>query len=207
MSEARALPRPEGNLYDKYATRNPIARLMMAGFLSAFDRLALASSVREAHEIGCGEGELCRRLASLGFEVRGCDVGAAVIAEAERRSAADDKRIPFAVRDIHDLSPARDAAPLIVCCEVLEHLEAPAEALDVLAGLARPWLLASVPREPLWRLMNMARGRYLDAFGNTPGHLQHWSQTGFLTFLRTRFDVVQYAAPIPWTLALCRVRP
>jgi hypothetical protein len=30
-----------------------------------------------------------------------------------------------------------------------------------------------VPREPIWRIGNMARGRYLGDLGNTPGHIQH----------------------------------
>ena len=86
----------------------------------------------------------------------------------------------------------------------LEHLEDPAGALDVLAGLARPWLLASVPREPLWRVLNCARGKYWADWGNTPGHLQHWSRSGFLAFLERRFQVVEARSPLPWTVALCR---
>ena len=46
------------------------------------------------------------------------------------------------------LDPAADSAELVVCCEVLEHLEHPEAALATLASLARPWLIASVPREP-----------------------------------------------------------
>ena len=89
---------------------------------------------------------------------------------------------------------------------LVEHLEDPVRALDVLAQLARPWLLASVPREPLWRALNMARGAYLGDLGNTPGHLQHWSRRAFLRFLSTRLDVVEVRTPLPWTIALCRAR-
>ena len=37
-------------------------------------------------------------------------------------------------------------------------------------------LLVSVPREPLWRGLNMARGAYMRDLGNTPGHVNHWSK-------------------------------
>jgi hypothetical protein len=94
----------------------------------------------------------------------------------------------------------------VVCCEVLEHLDDSARGVDILAELARPYLLASVPREPLWRALNMARGKYLGAFGNTPGHLNHWSREGFLRLLRRRFDVIEMRTPLPWTMALCRLR-
>ena len=100
----------------------------------------------------------------------------------------------------------RHAAELVVCCEVLEHLDDPKRALDVLARLARPWLIASVPREPLWRALNLARLSYVGALGNTPGHLTHWSKRGFERFLGERFEVVEVRTPLPWTMALCRVQ-
>ena len=59
---------------------------------------------------------------------------------------------------------------------------------------------------PLWRACNMARGKYLADWGNTPGHLQHWSRGAFLAFLGERFEVVTTRAPLPWTVALCRAR-
>ena len=36
-----------------------------------------------------------------------------------------------------------------------------------------------MPREPLWRGLNMARGAYLKDLGNTPGHVNHWSKRSF----------------------------
>ena len=102
--------------------------------------------------------------------------------------------------------PARDGAALVLCCEVLEHVADPVRALAVLARLARPHLIVSVPREPLWRALNLARGRYWPALGNTPGHLQHWSTPGFLALLQEHLEVVELHTPLPWTMALCRVR-
>ncbi|MGH6886402.1 MAG: class I SAM-dependent methyltransferase, partial [Geminicoccales bacterium] len=114
--------------------------------------------------------------------------------------------IAFQVADLYRLDPDRDAAELIVCCEVLEHLPDAARALDVLAQLARPHLIASVPKEPLWRILNVARGKYWSDLGNTPGHLQHWSGRAFTKLLRERFEVVEVRNPLPWTMALCRSR-
>ena len=88
---------------------------------------------------------------------------------------------------------------------MLEHLPDPEAALATLAGLARPWLLVSVPREPLWRALNLARFRYARQLGNTPGHLGHWSKRGFIAFLSERVEVVEVRSPLPWTMALCRV--
>ena len=203
-----ALVGPEeagGNVYDKYATRNPIERRLVAGFIAAFDELVERSSAREAHEVGCGEGELALRLAQRGLRVRGSDAFERVVGEARRRAAAANLEASFATRAVQELNRDRDAAELVVCCEVLEHLEDPEAALEALAALARPWLLVSVPREPLWRALNLARLSYVGALGNTPGHLNHWSRRGFLRWLRGHAEVVEARSPLPWTMALCRV--
>jgi hypothetical protein len=129
-----------------------------------------------------------------------------VLEEARRRAAAVDVEIHFEATPIEELDPERHAAELVVCCEVLEHLEDADRALDVLAGLARPWLIASVPREPLWRALNLARLSYVSDLGNTPGHLNHWSRGGFVRFLTRRFEVIELRSPTPWTMVLCRLQ-
>ncbi len=196
---------PAGNYYDKYRTRNPIARWLMQGFLSGFDRLSSRIPPGPVLEVGCGEGELSMRLAARGHRVRGCDVSADVIDEARGRARSAGLAVEFWQCDIQDLTE-QDAAPLVICCEVLEHLLDPQAGLERLALLARPWLIVSVPREPLWRAMNMARGKYLGQLGNTPGHLNHWGRGAFLSQLRERFDIVETASPVPWTMALCKVK-
>jgi len=195
-----------GNVYDKYASTNPIERRLMDGFFASLTALVGRTQAREAHEVGCGEGELTQRLARLGLDVRGTDYSAEVIAEARRRAAGAGLDLDFRTAPVQSLDPRYDAAELVVCCEVLEHLDDPAGALATLASLARPWLLVSVPREPLWRALNLARLKYVGDVGNTPGHLSHWSKRGFLDFLGSRVDVVEVRSPLPWTMALCRAR-
>lgn len=164
------------------------------------------TGAREAHEIGCGEGELAIRMARRGLRIRGSDLSAEVIAEARTRAAAAGLEIALKVTAVEELDPGEDAAELILCCEVMEHLPDPEAALDTVTRLARPWAIISAPREPLWRVMNMARGRYLGELGNTPGHLNHWSRGGLARFLERRLDVVELHSPLPWTMALCRSR-
>jgi len=198
---------PAGNYYDKYGASNPIARWLMAGFLDAFD-----ASVREvrganrALEIGCGEGELCMRLARSGWRVEGCDIAPEAITEARRRTERAGLDIPFSVASIQTATKHFSPTPLVVCCEVLEHLDNTVEALRVLEALTADYLLVSVPREPIWRALNVARLKYLGDWGNTPGHIQHWSRRAFVGMLSSRFDVVSVRSPLPWSMVLCRVR-
>jgi 2-polyprenyl-3-methyl-5-hydroxy-6-metoxy-1,4-benzoquinol methylase len=198
---------PAGNYYDKYGTKNPIARELMRNFLGSFeDLLARCDQDQTALEVGCGEGELSIRVALSGKRVSGFDIAPAVLPEAERRSAAAGVSLNLRTDSIFNLDPERDAADLVVCCEVMEHLEEPAVALQKLHSVCRKHLIVSVPREPIWRVLNLARGKYITDLGNTPGHLQHWSKTAFLQLLQTRFDVQEVRLPLPWTMALCSPR-
>lgn len=195
---------PAGNYYDKYNTGNPIARALMQGFLRSFDELVeLSGKPVTAFEVGCGEGELSIRLARIGIQASGIDIAPEAIVEAQSRIAAAGVDVKLATGSIYDLDTKSNQADLVVCCEVLEHLEDPAVALDKLHEICTQRLIASVPREPVWRMLNMARGKYLADLGNTPGHVQHWSRKRFLALLSTRFRVVECKTPLPWTIALC----
>lgn len=201
-----AEPVAGGNHYPKYTTHNPLARLLVDGFMGALADLAERTGAGQVHEIGCGEGFLSTMLARRGFTVRGSDISPSAVADARCRAAELGLPIAFRVADLHSLRSPEDDAELVVCCEVLEHLADPAAALALLARLAQPHLIVSVPREPLWRMLNMARGRYWTALGNTPGHLQHWSTRSFLAMLESHVDVCEVRTPLPWTMALCRRR-
>jgi 2-polyprenyl-3-methyl-5-hydroxy-6-metoxy-1,4-benzoquinol methylase len=193
-----------GNTYDKYGARNPVVRRIMRGFEGALEELVRLASPRTIHEIGCGEGHWTLRWAAQGFDVRGSDFSAKVIELA--RSNAGMRQLPaelFTPRSVYELEAGRDSADLVVCCEVLEHLEMPEAALDALQAVVTQHLVLSVPREPVWSLMNMARGRYWSALGNTPGHLQRWSQREFTRLVARYFRIEELRSPLPWTMVLC----
>lgn len=206
LSAASDYDNVAGNYYDKYGSQNPIARALMNGFFGAFDELSGKTTAKTAFEVGCGEGELSLRLLGRGVDVRGCDLEAQSVAEANARALAHGHGERFAVRSIYDLADGEIAADLIVCCEVLEHLPDPRGGLERLAAQRAEHFLMSVPREPIWRALNCARGKYLADFGNTPGHLQHWSRKGFLDFVGSAFEIIEVRTPLPWTMVLARKR-
>jgi len=194
-----------GNAYDKYNTRNPIARYLMQGFEEALTELVGQVRPKAIHEVGCGEGYWTLKWREQGIAARGSDFSHAAIdlarGNARERDVAADI---FRVGNVYDLQAERDTSELVVCCEVLEHLDRPDAGLQALQRVAQPHLIISVPREPIWSLMNMARGKYLRDFGNTPGHLQRWSRSAFVDLVSRYFDVIAVRNPLPWTMLLCR---
>ncbi|MGE4422241.1 MAG: class I SAM-dependent methyltransferase [Pseudodesulfovibrio sp.] len=190
-----------GNVEKKYASNNPVFKYVMSNFLNIFDEFVQLTGATSALEVGCGEGELSTRMIGMGLEVRAYDFSTMIIETA--KAAHADKGIQFGVKSIYDLE-ACDKAPLIACCEVLEHLEDPVLGLESIRNATEEWVILTVPREPLWSLLNVLRGKYLGSWGNTPGHIQHWSKRGFLSMVSDYFTIIRVKSPLPWTMCLCR---
>lgn len=179
----------------------------MKGFNEALEDLVAKAKPSSIHEVGCGEGHWVLEWASQNFVTRGSDFSEKVIDLARENALlyGVDPSI-FKVRNIYELERGEDDADLIVCSEVLEHLANPSAALASLQKIVPKHIILTVPREPIWRTMNMARGTYLKDFGNTPGHIQHWSSTKFTRMVQQYFDVVDVRKPLPWTMLLCKAR-
>ena len=81
----------------------------------------------------------------------------------------------------------------------------PEATVAEMARVAARHLLVSVPREPLWRGLNMARGAYWRSLGNTPGHVNHWSKRSFVELMSRHGQVEEARSPFPWTMLLVRL--
>jgi len=194
-----------GNTFDKYNSRNPVVRWMMRGFAANLNSLVKKAAPKSIYETGCGEGFWVLQWNAKGITAQGSDFSrkAIAIARANARQQGFSEDL-FHIRSIYELSVEQNGADLVVCCEVLEHLEEPEKALQILATVAQGYILLSVPREPLWRLLNMARGKYLNALGNTPGHVQHWNTRTFLKMVERYFSILEVRKPLPWIMVLAK---
>lgn len=199
-----------GSLYagvvhaDKYQSGNWIAQKLVYNFMRAILKTVKESGSKDIHEIGCGEGHILSVLASNGFIPRGCDISEESLLVAKSELSKQDFNISLAVKSIYDLNVDHDAADTVICCEVLEHLTEPVIALKKLLSISKKDLILSVPNEPLWHILNMVRGKYLNALGNTPGHYQHWTRKQFVSFVSEYAEIISVKTPLPWTLIHCR---
>ena len=197
---------PTGNTFDKYGSRNPVVRRLMAGFETAVGELLAVAAPASILDVGCGEGvltsEWARRLPSA--RVVGLDLpDPGLEREWSERGAAN---LEFMPGTGESLPFSEDEFDLVAAIESLEHVGDPAGVLGQMARVARRHLLVSVPREPLWRVLNLVRGAYVSRLGDTPGHLNHWSKRGLANLLEGYGEIVQLRSPLPWTVALVRVR-
>jgi len=195
---------PTGNAYDKYGVEHPIERRLVDGFLRALDGVLPATPPQRVLEVGVGEGEISARVRERypDATVIGIDLFDPELGEQWRRRGAMG-----AFADVAHLPFPDDAFDLVLGIEVLEHVTTPARALSEIRRVGRETFVLSVPREPVWRIANVLRGRYVRQLGNTPGHVNHWSTRRFRTLVDTYLDLRATKTPFPWTLVSARRRP
>jgi 2-polyprenyl-3-methyl-5-hydroxy-6-metoxy-1,4-benzoquinol methylase len=198
-------PVPTGNTYDKYGSTNPVVRRLMNGFESTLEELWRKAAPASILDVGCGEGVLTEQWADKlgGGRIVGIDLD-----DPKLKAEWATRRRPnleYRVEDATNLSFADDEFDMATAIEVLEHVPDPERTVAEMARVAKRRLLVSVPREPLWRALNMARGAYLKDLGNTPGHINHWSKRGFVSMLSRHGSVEDVRSPFPWTMVLVRV--
>ncbi len=204
MATMATEPCPAGNVFDKCSSRNPLVRLVMRRFWSALDELLDTARPRGLLAIGCGEGHDLRHVLGRRPQLPavGVDLSSSVLRSAREAGLA----VPVAAADARRLPFADYAADTVLAIEVLEHVPEPGRAAAEVMRVARRWAIFSVPAEPLWRGLNLARGAYWRDLGNTPGHVNHWSRGDFVEFLSGYARVEAVRSPLPWTMALCRPR-
>jgi 2-polyprenyl-3-methyl-5-hydroxy-6-metoxy-1,4-benzoquinol methylase len=188
-----------GNL-KKHFNRNPAQRRLIAGFLRNVGDLVEAAQPRHVADIGCGEGFIARYLQNRfpHLSIHGIDVSLGALG-AVRAVNPNARVICGSVLDLPCRSGSYD---LVLCSEVLEHLDRPADALKELKRVARHHCVLSVPNEPWMRLLNLCRGRDILRLGNHPEHIQNWTSSGFSRLVGQQMHVKSVRTSLPWTILL-----
>ena len=194
---------PEGNYYDKYHSKNIIEKFMMKNFFLKISKIISGGgSPNSILEAGCGEGNVLHFINGLfpDAELKGFDFSKKAI----NRAILDFPQLNFEIGNIYEIDDVNSQYDLVIACEVLEHLEEPEKALEELIRVSSKYILLSVPSEPLWRILNMARGKYIKNLGNTPGHIQHWNRRKFKKWILSKpgICIKNIELPIPWIVVL-----
>ena len=147
-----------GNVYNKFQTGNPIARWIVSNYIRTLKSFLSLIQPASILEVGCGEGFIldCIQDNLPNATTSALDISYEMVSLTKERVdlayavVGTAGRLPF----------PGNCFDLVVCVEVLEHLDNPMRAIDELARVASKNVITSVPNEPLWRVMNIARGAY-----------------------------------------------
>lgn len=186
----------------KHTNPNPLQRWLLDRFHQTAAELLAQTDARSILDAGCGEGFAMRQvLNGSGAVAIGLDssVGALQVARNFNPQRS------FTAGDLLQLPFPSHSFDLVACMEVLEHLPKPDQGLAELRRVTCRWLLLSVPNEPFFRGANFLRGKNIHAWGNDPGHVNHWSWRSFQRFVSTQCHIQTWRLSFPWTLVLCSV--
>jgi ubiquinone/menaquinone biosynthesis C-methylase UbiE len=184
--------------HKKYNTKNPLHKKLIERFLSTVIREAKIINPKTILEAGCGEGFILERLykANIGEKRMGFDFSDTAVTLAKKERPHLDIR----KGNIYEIPFKDNSFDLVICCEVLEHLDDPKKALSELARVSKQYVILSVPNEPWFMLANFVRGKNLSRWGNDIEHINHWSGDSFEQFVNTKFDTFTRKQPFPWTV-------
>lgn len=186
----------------KHTSGNPLQRLLLQRFHHTAAALVAQTRAQAVLDAGCGEGFAMQQVFhNYAASVVGVDASLGALHLADQLNPhynfvdGNVLRLPFAMASFD----------LVVCMEVLEHLAEPMHGLAELCRVSRRSLLLSVPHEPWFRGANFLRGKNVSAWGNDPGHINHWSARTFARFVSNQCHIEAQRQSFPWTLMLCRV--
>ena len=187
-----------------------IGAKLLDGYFKSVQKLLAESGLQtgKAIELGCGEGfstERLRKMLPEGISLDASEYVDELVPRAQERNP----KVKIFQENIYELKSKPETYDLVFLLEVLEHLDYPEKALEEITKILKPGgkLILGVPREPIWRGLNMARGKYLKDFGNTVGHLNHWSSKGLIDLMKKEFGpVLAVKQPLPWTIVLVEKR-
>jgi ubiquinone/menaquinone biosynthesis C-methylase UbiE len=190
-----------GNVFEKYKTTNPVYRYLVDRFIGGVAGIVRKRSPQRVLDVGCADGELASRVLFSGTVGRddsyvGMDLSDEQVATAQSRFPGRT----FVCGNACEIPYADKSFDMVMALEVLEHLDEPEKAMREITRVARNVVVVSVPWEPLWRVLNLCRLKYVLALGNTPGHKQHFSRTGIRNLVGRFCDIETDLRPIPWTI-------
>lgn len=189
-----------GHYFNKHESKNPLVRALVGRYRRTLQLWIKALPCYSALEIGSGEGYILSYIYGVCPDIY--IVGSDVSTDIVKRSRSRESRPFWCVAAAENLPFISKSFDLVIACEVLEHVFAPDLVLSEMQRVSRKFSLITVPNEPLWRILNILRAQYLRDWGNTPGHIQHWSVKGITNLVSRHFRILQVRKVLPWTFVL-----
>lgn len=187
--------------YQKHVSKNPLQKFLIENFYTTLLESLQGIKLKSILDAGCGEGFTLAKLQQnkIAQHLEGIDISR----DAIRLGKSMYPSISFKLGSIYKLPYKDNSFDLVLCCEVLEHLEDPHKALQELIRVSKKYCLLTVPNEPLFMISNFLRGKNWSRWGNDIEHINHWSKNGFEKLVRKKqLKLLVTKTPFPWTLVL-----
>ena len=185
----------------KHTSENPIQKLLIKNFYSSLISLAKPLKAEIILDVGCGEGFTMEKLlkSGVGKKIEGIEYAKDAILLGKKLFP----NLTFRQGSVYELPYKNNSFDLVVCTEVLEHLEESEKALKEMLRISKKYLIISVPNEPFFMLCNFLRGKNLSRLGDDPGHINHWNPLSLKRYLtQNKVTIKKLNLPFPWITIL-----
>lgn len=193
-----------GNYFDKHTTNNPFYKIFITRYRKALQQTIADKAFTKVLEVGSGEGHIVSYVNEVKKDLT--LIASDIDLELIKNSQKINPRAGWVVCLGETLPFAAKSYDLVLVCEVLEHVCDPAIVMREISRVGRGWLIATVPFEPWWRILNVFRLKYLKHLGNTPGHIQHWSLKSFQKFIGEYCDLCSVFLVFPWIFIVGKIK-
>ncbi len=189
-----------GNFYNKYESKNLIEIFLVNRYKNRLANILSNLHINNCLEIGSGEGYILKILQEKLqiSSIFGSDIDINLVLNNKHSLP----NVNWTVNTAEFIPFDYGNFDLIIACEVLEHLKDPNIFLSECQRLGADYYIFTVPNEPLWRILNLIRFKYIKNLGNTPGHLNHWSKNQFQKFINRYLHVKMVVVVQPWIFLL-----
>jgi len=187
--------------YVKHTSKNPIQKFLINNFYSSLISLVKSLRPDSILDAGCGEGFTMEKLSKsgVGKKIEGIEYAKEAISFGKKLFP----NLTFKEGSVYELPYQDSSFDLVVCTEVLEHLDEPTKALKEMLRVSKKYLIISVPNEPFFMLSNFLRGKNLLRFGNDEGHINHWHILSLKNYLnQNKVKIRKLSLPFPWITVL-----
>ncbi len=186
--------------FQKHTNSNPISKFFLNNFLTVLLDEIKSLKPDSILDVGAGEGFTLEKLrkASVGNTLEGIEY----MDEAIELGKKTNPHVKIQKGDIYKLPYKANTFDVVLCTEVLEHLEEPEKALQELKRVSSKYVVLSVPNEPLFTIQRFMRGKNILKLGDHPEHIQHWNAVSFKKFVEKHLRIKCVKTPLPWTLVV-----
>lgn len=185
----------------KHTSQNPLQRILINNFYRTLIKVIKPLNAKTILDIGCGEGFSLQKISEnkIGEKLEGIDYSKDAIKIGKNLFP----KLNLKQGSIYNLPYKNNAFDLVICTEVLEHLENPQKGLLEIKRVSKKYMLLSIPNEPFFMISNLLRGKNVMRFGNDKEHIQHWTIFSFERFIKQHnINIKKVNLPFPWTLVL-----
>ncbi|MBA3724091.1 MAG: class I SAM-dependent methyltransferase [Candidatus Levybacteria bacterium] len=188
--------------FEKHTNQNPISKFFLENFSKVLIESIQPLKPQSILDVGAGEGFVLEKLRKnkIGKKLEGIEYMDEAIALGKKTNPL----VKIRKGDIYKLPYKDNAFELIICTEVMEHLEDPKAALAELKRVTSKHIILSVPNEPLFTIQRFLRGKNMMKLGDHPEHIQHWNSGTFRAFVADQLTIKEVKTPLPWTMVIAK---